>query len=183
MKRYFASCIFLLCFALQSVQAQRQLIVFDPEVNQPVRNVMIWADHRLVDSTNYVGEAIIPEKFDTLTISKYGYVALQIPARWVSDSIPVIRNYGNIGEVIVYGNDKNRERLKNMVSEWSKEERIEYELRNPKTGIDFRLSDLFDARARRDRKNRKKMEKLFRKLDQYENDPIMQAYREALKEK
>ena len=164
-----------------SAHAQRRIQVYDPETNKPLDRVAIWTDNGKADTTNILGQAWLPEKFDTLRISKPGYVSLCIPQRWVEDTVPMIRDYNHIGEVVVYANrDTDFERA---VRRWTKADRVETELRNPITGISFNMADLLNRQRRRDKKNAKKMEKIFRQLDSDDENPIIHTYREALKDK
>lgn len=164
-----------------SAHAQRRIQVYDPETNRPLDKVAIQTGNGKADTTNILGQAWLPERFDTLRISKPGYVSLLIPERWVEDTVPMIRDYNHIGEVVVYANrDTDFERA---VSRWTKADRVETELRNPITGISFNMADLLDKQRRRDKKNAKKMEKIFRQLDGDDENPIIHSYREALKDK
>ncbi|MCI6619428.1 MAG: hypothetical protein MSD82_11305 [Prevotella sp.] len=162
-------------------RAQRKVIVYDLETRTPLRRVLIWADRQLADSTDYRGQAMLPARFDTLLVSRPGYIALRIPAKSVSDSIPLLSKMNSISEVIVYGEDRTKA-VQAAVDRWTKEERAEYALRHPKTGVSFDLQRLFDFRGRRARKQRKRMEQLFRQTDARENDPIIRAYRATIKE-
>lgn len=171
---------FLAMFISTMMHAQRRIIVFDPEINEPVRAVTVWADHNKADTTNILGQVTIPARFDTLYVSKSGYVALRIPRVYVEDSIPVIRDYNHIGEVVVYAERSTN--LDNAVHRWTKEDKTEIELRHPITGIGFNMSDLFNRRQRRDRKHAKKMAELFKQMD-HDESPIIQSYRRALRKK
>ncbi len=168
--------------------AQRQITVFDLESKTPVRNVMVWADHQFVDSTDYLGHVTLPRQTDTLIVSKLGYISLRIPGRLVSDTIPMLRDFSLIGEIVVYGEDRSN-RLQQQVDRWTKEARVEAELRHPKTGISFDFWSLFDGKARRHRRAMRKQQAIFEQMDEdarrqnKELDPIYQAYRKALQEK
>lgn len=163
------------------LNAQRRITMFDPETSKPLDKVVVWTDYNKADTTNILGQVWLPEKFDTLRINKTGYVSLRIPSQWVEDTIPLIRDYNHIGEVVVYANrDTDFERA---VQRWTKADRIETELQNPITGIGFNLSDLIDKQRRRDKKNAKKMEKIFRQLDEEDSNPIIHSYREALRDR
>lgn len=162
-------------------KAQRRIMTYDPEMNRPLRDVIVWTDNNKTDTTNILGDVWLPQKFDTLYINKPGYIALRIPFQWVEDTIPMLRDYHHINEVVVYANRKDD--FQRAVSRWARADRTEVELRNPITGIGFNLSDLIDRQKRRDRKNAKKMVKIFNQLDAEDNDPIIHSYREALKDK
>lgn len=166
---------------LSLLHAQRRIMVYDPEINKPMRDVLVWTSYGKPDTTNILGNVWLPEKFDTLVINKSGYVALRIPYKWVEDTIPMIRDYNHIGEVVVYANRDND--FERAVARWVKADRTEMELRNPITGIGFNFSDLFDKQRRKDKKNAKKLEKIFRQLDSEDNNPIIHSYREALRDK
>lgn len=153
-------------------------MVYDPELNKPMRDVLVWTDNQKPDTTNILGNVWIPEKFDTLVINKSGYVALRIPCKWVEDTIPMIRDYNNIGEVVVYANRDND--FERAVARWVKADRVEMQLRHPITGIGFNFSDLFNKQRRKDKKNAKKLEKIFRQIDSDDTNPIVHSYREAL---
>lgn len=169
----------LLLTACTASQAQRRIITYDPELNEPVRDVLVWADHEKADSTNILGEVFIPDSFDTLHINKPGYVSLCIPANAVADSIPLINDYNNIGEVVVHGVYQGKQ-LTESVKRWTKEAKKEFALRHPITGFSFSLADTIDPRLRRIKKQTKKLEKIFKRMDAEGNDPIIQAYRKAI---
>lgn len=169
----------LLLTACTTTQAQRRIITYDPELNEPIRDVLVWEDHQKADSTNILGEVLIPDKFDTLHVSKPGYVSLCIPAHAVTDSIPLISDYNNIGEVVVHGVYQDK-RLAESVKRWTKEAKKEFALRHPITGFSFSLADSIDPRLRRIKKRTRKLEKIFKRIDAEGNDPIIQAYRKAI---
>lgn len=169
----------LLLTVCTATQAQRRIITYDPELNEPIRDVLVWADHQKADSTNILGEVLIPDKFDTLHVNKPGYVSLCIPAHAMADSIPLIGDYNNIGEVVVHGVYQDK-RLAESVKRWTKEVKKEFALRHPITGFSFSLADSIDPRLRRIKKQTRKLEKIFKRIDVEGNDPIVQAYRKAI---
>lgn len=162
-----------------AAQAQRRITAYSPEMNEPVADALVWADHGQAQHTNPLGEVNLPEQFDTLHISKNGFVSIAIPASLLPDSVPLIQDYNNLGEVVVQGEYRNKQ-LSQSVSRWSKEARKEFELRNPITGIRFSLADAIDPKLRRIKKQKRKLEKIFKQMDADDNDPIIQAYRKAV---
>lgn len=179
----------LLCLLMPlSMMAQRKITVFDLEMKVPLRNVMVWVDHAFVDSTDYLGQVTLPRQADTLVVSKLGYISLRIPGKLVSDTIPLLRDFNQIGEVIVYGEDRS-ERLQQRVDNWMKVDKTEYALQHPKTGVSFDFWSLFDGSRRRKRKAMKKQRAIFEEMDEQARrnnkdlDPIYRAYRDALQEK
>lgn len=173
--------LFLVSMLVSAGWAQRKVVIYDLETHTPLRRVLIWADRQLADSTDYRGQAVLPARFDTLLVSRPGYIALRIPAKSVGDSIPLLSKMNSISEVVVYGEDRTKA-VQAAVDRWTKEERTEYALRHPKTGVSFDLQRLFDFRGRRARRQRKRMEQLFRQMDARENDPIIRAYRATLRD-
>lgn len=127
-KRLIVAIIALL-MPLTVLRAQRFITIFDLEVNQPVRGVSVGIDYNKADTTNVYGQVFIPAKFDTLFIKKSGYVALRIPCKYVEDSIPLIRDYHHIGEVVVYA-ERSKE-LDQAVHRWVKEDKTEVEAAPP----------------------------------------------------
>lgn len=171
--------IFAWLSACMTAQGQRQITVYDPERGEPMKDVLVWVDHKTASSTNVLGEVCIPERFDTLHANKPGYVSVSIPAKWATDSIPLIQDYNNIGEVVVHGAYRNN-RLTESVKRWTKEARKEFELKNPITGISFSLADAINPQLRRIKKQTKKLNKIFKRMDAEGNNPIIEAYRKAL---
>lgn len=163
------------------VLAQRRITVYDPETTRPLRDALVQTTYEKTDTTDLFGSVWVPQKFDTLVVSKSGYVTVRIPCQWVEDTIPLIRDYHQIREVVVYAARSTD--FQKAVDRWTKAERVEAELRNPITGIGFNLDELFDKKRKRDKKNAKRLEKIFRQLDADDNDPIIHSYREALKDK
>ncbi len=144
MRRILYLCIFILSLLpIERLAAQRSITVYDPETNMPVRGFHIRTDKQRTDTTNIFGSVALPEKFDTLLLTKPGYIALRIPSKLVKDTIPVIKDYNNIGEVVVYGNRQNE--FQEAVKRWAKADKTEMELRHPITGIEFNLSDILNA--------------------------------------
>ena len=164
-----------------SLKAQRHILVFDPELRQPLKGVTITIDKQRTDTTNWLGDVVIPERFDTLVVSKTGYITLTIPQKWVEDSIPVIKKFNAVDEVVVYGNAMdNREK---WGVRWTKADRIEYELNNPVTGIKFSLASLLSSRARKEKKQLRHLRNLFNRLDANNTHPIISAYRSVFDKK
>lgn len=177
----FALALAGMVLAALQLHAQRRITVYDPEAGRPLREALVSTSYAKADTTDIFGGVWVPQKFDTLVVSKAGYVSLRIPYQWVVDTIPLIRDYHQIHEVVVYASRSDD--FQRAVKRWTKAEQAEAELRNPITGIGFNLDEVFDKKRRRDRKNAKRLEKIFRQLDADDRDPIIHSYREALKDK
>lgn len=171
--------IITLLASSMTAQAQRRITIYDPERNEPVKDALVWTDRSKAESSTILGEAYIPERFDTLHVSATGYVSLAIPASMTVDSIPLMQDYNNIGEIVVHGEYRNKQ-LTESVKRWTKEAQKEFELRNPIRGINFSMADTVDPRLRRIKKQTKKLQKIFRRMDAEGNNPIIQAYRKAI---
>lgn len=188
MKKLLSLLCFLSCLCVQPSAAQGQAVdvsqhkvtVYDPELQRPVEGVTVWGGG-VSDTTNVFGEAHVAQGVDTLMLGKAGYITLRIPSRWMADTIPMLRDAFGIGEVVVYGTD-GRTRFQDVVSGWTKEQRVEYELRHPITGISFDAAALLSRRQRRERKQRRRLEKLFRRMDAEGTNPFVQSYRRALEQ-
>ena len=168
MKKFYFIFIFLWLLIPGPVSAQRHILVFDPELRQPLKGASISIDRQQTDTTNLLGEAVIPERFDTLVISKAGYITL---------TIPLIKKFNAIDEVVVYGvapDNRGKWGIR-----WTKADRIEYELNNPITGIRFSLASLLSSSARREKKKLRHLRNLFNRLDGGNTHPIISAYRKA----
>lgn len=173
----FALLLLALC---TRVMAQHRVIVYDLETKVPVRDVLLWADTLNCGRTNYLGETMLPEKYDTLIVSKQGYIALKVPSKLVKDSIPMLKDIHAIGEVVVYGEDKSNT-LNDLVGKWTKAEKTEYALQHPIRGISFDMGSLFNGKKRRQKRQRERLQKIFAEWDKQENNPIVKAYREAIR--
>ena len=180
MQRHILTTAIILLTNILVVTAQRKIIVYDIETKTPIRQVWVWADTLRCDSTNYRGEVQIPDKFDMLILSKPTYVALHIPSKYVTDSIPLIKKEHSVAEVVVYGKDMTKE-LNKTVQKWTKQQRDEYALQHPNTGVSLDFFSLFNPKERKRRKMREKQKAIFDQWDEQEKDPIFLLYQETLK--
>jgi len=179
MKKILLFALFLLALCPHIV-AQQRVIVYDLETKVPVRDVLLWADTLKCGRTNYLGEMLLPEKYDTLVVTKPGYIALKVPSKLVKDSIPMLKDVNAIGEVVVYGEDKS-DALNALVGKWTKVDKTEYALQHPVRGISFDMTSIFNSKKRRQKKQRQKLQKIFAEWDEQDNNPIVKAYKEAIR--
>jgi hypothetical protein len=143
-----------------SLHAQRSIVVYN------------------LDTTNYLGRCSLPEQFDTLVVSKPGFLAARLPRKLVTDSIPLLPNAHRLSEVVVYGSDLSK-RLNESVNQWTKAAATS--VPQP-SGYSFDFFSLFDGRARRHARQRKELEKAFKKMNTYDEDPIINAYKKTQEE-
>lgn len=112
--------------------AQRVIDIRDYETNKPVRAVRVWTNTGQSDTTNYLGQCTIPSEFDTLTVSKPGYMPVKIPKALVKDTIMLISDINKLGEVIVYGTDYTK-LIKDNIQKWAYQDPTEEALQHPKS--------------------------------------------------
>lgn len=170
-------CLFFTVSAL-SLHAQRSIVVYNLDTKTPLRGVRIWTNTNHTDTTNYLGRCSLPEQFDTLVVSKPGFLAARLPRKLVTDSIPLLPNAHRLGEVVVYGNDLSK-RLNESANQWAKDAAT---TAPQPSGIIFDFFNLFDFRAHKQARQRKKLEKAFKKMDTYDEDPIINAYKKTQEE-
>jgi hypothetical protein len=170
--------LLLTILTASNTMGQRRIVVFNLETKVPIRNVKVWTSNGQNDSTNYKGECILPEKFDTLMLSKPGFLATRIPFAQVKDSIPLLSNYHRIGEVTVYGVDYSK-KIQENINSWVVFDKTEYALQHPASGNILGLLVYLGEKA---------YNALFKKHKAPEGpslseDPILKAYQEAMEEK
>lgn len=175
--RYFLILLFTI-LSVSDIKGQRKIFIFNLETKAPLRNVKVWTSDGKSDSTNYMGQCLIPEKFDTLTVSKPGFMAIRIPFAQVKDSIPLIPNYHRLDEVTVYGVDYSK-KMQTNINKWTAYDKTEYALQHPATPNILGLLVYLGKKA---------YDKLFNKPKvetgpSLSEDPILKAYKETMEEK
>lgn len=172
-----------LCANAQEVQQPlRKFVVADIETRVPIRDVVVSTGDGYRDTTNYRGICYIPEAFDTLTIAKANYLTERLVPREITDSTFLIPNHKRISEVTVWGKDGT----KGPDFDYSKA--IEEGMANDRSAqgmvnISFDFAKMLDKRYRKDQKNLRKTLRQFEKMDTYDEDPIVNAYKRELEEK
>ena len=81
---------------VHELAAQRRITVYDLDSKRPLRSARVWTNTNYSDTTDYLGHCLIPEKFDTLVVSKPGYMPSRIPFHMVGDTIPLLSNYNRL---------------------------------------------------------------------------------------
>lgn len=175
--RYFLILLFTILSA-SNIMGQRKIVVFNLETKTPLRNVKVWTSDGKSDSTNYMGQCLIPEKFDTLTVSKPGFLAIRIPFAQVKDSIALLSNYHRLDEVTVYGTNYSK-KIQTNINKWTAYDKTEYALEHPASGNILGLLVYLGQKA---------YTKLFKKPKtetdpSLTEDPILKAYQETMEEK
>lgn len=189
MKRLFLSLFFsslgLLLFAQgqDSVPVLRKFVVADMETRVPVRDARIITDTGWRDTTNYRGVCELPAHFDTLIVYKPNYLSEKLAFKDVKDTTYLLPNSHRIGEVTVWGKDRE-DALRENVDRWTNRAAQEGAAEAPKGILSFDFANFLDKRGRHDKKQLRKTRKAFSNLDRKGNeDPIEAAYNKVLDEK
>ena len=122
--------------------------------------------------TDYRGYWNMRYQFDSATVSKPGYIKATIRYQELPDTVFLLPEAKQIGEVTVWG--KNQEHIDNM------EEQIQEKVNSVPTspgGIGFDAFGWMDKQGSRDRKHKKQAQEIFKKMDR--KDPIVSAYEKA----
>lgn len=186
MKRFV--CLFLLLLPSLALLAQevkrvspvpdrpvRKLVVADMETRVPIRKVVVTTKDGYRDSSNYRGIVRIPKDFDTLRVYKAGYLMTKLSLKEVGDTTFLIPSGKSLREVTVWGKDGSNRANENMAGGLLQAIR-EGAAEAPKGIASFDFANMLDRRGRRDRKHLKKVKAAFDKMDQLDDDPIINAY-------
>ena len=84
----------------------RRLVIADMETHVPVRGAIVTTKSGYRDTTNYRGICFIPTKFDTLSVSRSGYLTESLLTGEVKDSTFLLPNMHRLPEVTVWGEAK-----------------------------------------------------------------------------
>lgn len=160
----------------------RKFVVADIETRVPIRDVVVSTGDGYRDTTNYRGICYIPQTFDTLVVAKANYLTERLVPREITDSTFLIPNHKRISEVTVWGKQDQSGIFNGM------DKAIEQGIADGmKTGIggsvSFDFAKMLDKRYRKDQKNLRKTLRQFEKMDTYDEDPIVNAYKRELEEK
>lgn len=164
-------------------KAQKRVIVYDLETRTPLKSARLWVDRARTYSTDYTGHATLPAKFDSVAVSHAKYLTRKLSSQNLTDSIGLIPVGHTLDEVTVYGEDLSK-RLNQNLDLWTKQNLKEIQLATAHSGIgDLDMLSVFDFAGKARRKRTRKVNESLKKLDQYSEDPIEQAYYETLKGK
>ena len=171
----------LLCLFSVSAYAQKKVVIYDLETRVPIRQVRVRVDKSRTYTTPYTGQLVLPEKFDTITVSHPKYLTHSMGFKEVGDSIGLIPRTRTLGKVEVVGEDLSK-RLRENVEQWGVTDPKERQLLNPKTSVvDFDLVKIFDFKGRSRRRRTRKVKQALQKMD--EKDPVKRAYEATVKDK
>ncbi len=172
-----------LCATAQDqTNALRKFVVADIETRVPIRDAIVVTGAGYRDTTNYRGVCFIPTQFDTLTISRHGYLAEKMLPHEVKDTTFLIPNSKRISEVTVWGKQDNSGMM-DGIKEAIEEGVAANNATKGALNFSFDFAKMLDKRYRKDMKHLQKTRQIFKKMDQKDDDPIVAAYKKALEEK
>lgn len=171
MKKIIFLMITLLSMA-SMVYAQKTCVIASAEDHVPIREALIHTNNNHWARTDYRGYWNMRYQFDSATVSKPGYIKATIRYQELPDTVFLLPEAKQIGEVTVWG--KNQEHIKEM------QDNIQQKVNETPTslsGIGFDAFGWMDSQGKRDRKHLKEAKEIFKKMDR--KDPIVSAYEQA----
>lgn len=172
MNRLLGTILLLLAFVSQGSYAQKTCVIASAEDHVPIREALIHTDNNHWARTDYRGYFTMRYEFDSATVSKPGYVKTTIRYKELPDTVFMLPDAKQIGEVTVWG--KNQEHIDQMEKDIKQKVLDEPQ---PVTGIGFNAFGWLDKQGNRDRKHLKEAKKIFQQMDK--KDPIVSAYEKA----
>lgn len=167
----------LLLLIGQEARAQKTCVIASAENHVPIREALIHTNNNHWARTDYRGYWSMRYQFDSATVSKPGFIKATIRYRELPDTVFLLPESKQIGEVTVWG--KNQESAGKMKSQASLE--AAEAGRNAALGhtrlVGFDLGNMMDSQGRRDQKHLKEAKKIFSKMEH--GDPLINAYEKA----
>ena len=176
MKKIIFLMITLLSMA-SMVYAQKTCVIASAEDHVPIREALIHTNNNHWARTDYRGYWNMRYQFDSATVSKPGYIKATIRYQELPDTVFLLPEAKQIGEVTVWGkNQENAGKVKSQACQ----EAIEAG-RNAALGhtrlVGFDLGNMMDSQGRRDQKHLREARKVFSKMEN--KDPLINAYEKA----
>lgn len=156
----------------QEAFAQKTCVIASAEDHVPLREALIHTNNNHWARTDYRGYWTMRYQFDSATVSKPGFLKATIRYKELPDTVFLLPESKQIGEVTVWG--KNQEHVEKM------EQQIQDKVNSiPSSpgGIGFDAFGWMDKQGRRDRKHKEQAQKIFKQMDK--KDPIVSAYEQA----
>lgn len=172
MKKILLIMVVMMAFSWQAIFAQKTCVIASAEDHVPIREALIHTNNNHWARTDYRGYWTMRYQFDSATVSKPGYIRATIRYKELPDTVFLLPEAKQIGEVTVWG--KNQEHIKGMLD--GIQQQINETPTSP-TGIGFDAFGWMDKQGRRDRKHLKEAKKIFNNMDK--KDPIVSAYEQA----
>ena len=176
MKRLFL-VIIALVVSVSLANAQKTCVIANAEDHVPIREALIHTDNNHWARTDYRGYWTMKYQFDSATVSKPGYVKTTVYLKNLPDTLFLLPESHQLGTVEVWGKDKESI---NRMKEQAAQEALG--AAGASSGASFDFANMLDKRGRRDRKHMKKAHELFKEMEE-KKDPIVDAYKKAMREK
>ena len=177
MKRIILIFVVLLAMIGQVAYAQKTCVIASAEDHVPIREALIHTNNNHWARTDYRGYWTMRYQFDSATVSKPGYMKATIRYKELPDTVFLLPEAKQLGEVTVWG--KNQENVGKVKSQ-ACQEAVEAG-RNAALGhtrlVGFDLGNMMDSQGRRDQKHLKEAKKVFSKMEN--KDPLINAYEKA----
>ena len=139
-----AYIIGILLVCTTCVYAQRTCVIADMETHKPVRDALIMTDTRHAARTNLYGYFEMKYAFDSATVSHPSFLSRKVKRTTLPDTVFLLKKTHLLQEVTIYGVDRQKASLAFMKK---------------------------SAQRRHDKKQLKKMQKIFQELDAMD-DPL-----------
>lgn len=153
--------------------AQKTCVIANAEDHLPIKEAIIHTDNNHWARTDYRGYFNMKYTFDSATVSKPGFLKTTIYLENLPDSVFLLPESHQIGDVEVWG--KNQEHIDKL------EDNMKQSLKNhlPSTpgGVNLDLTSWMDRRGIRDRKHLKKAKSIMSEFEK--KDPIVSAYEQV----
>lgn len=162
----------MICAGVSLARAQKTCVIASAEDHVPIREALVHTNTNHWARTDYRGYFTMRYPFDSATVSKAGFVKTTVYLKQLPDTVFLLPEAHQIGEVTVWG--KDQEHVRQM--EQNIQDKVNSVPTSP-TGIGFNAFGWMDKQGRRDRKHLKEARKVFQKMDR--KDPIVAAYEKA----
>ena len=176
MKKIIFLMITLLSMA-SMVYAQKTCVIASAEDHVPIREALIHTNNNHWARTDYRGYWNMRYQFDSATVSKPGYIKATIRYQELPDTVFLLPEAKQIGEVTVWGkNQENAGKVKSQACQEAIEAGRNAALGHTRV-VGFDLGNMMDSQGRRDQKHLREARKVFSKMEN--KDPLVNAYEKA----
>lgn len=176
MKKIIFLMITLLSMA-SMVYAQKTCVIASAEDHVPIREALIHTNNNHWARTDYRGYWNMRYQFDSATVSKPGYIKATIRYQELPDTVFLLPEAKQIGEVTVWGkNQENAGKVKSQACQVAIEAGRNAALGHTRV-VGFDLGNIMDSQGRRDQKHLREARKVFSKMEN--KDPLINAYEKA----
>lgn len=167
----------LLLLIGQEACAQKTCVIASAENHVPIREALIHTNNNHWARTDYRGYWSMRYQFDSATVSKPGFIKATIRYRELPDTVFLLPESKQIGEVTVWGkNQENAGKMKGQACQEAVEAGRNAALGHTRL-VGFDLGNMMDSQGRRDQKHLKEAKKIFSKMEH--GDPLINAYEKA----